>query len=213
MSGRRALAALAAAAALWLAGLLPAAAQTEAANGVFLVAKRHLNDPNFRETVVLVTQHAGGAPVGVIINRPTRVALAEVFPDHDTLKDAPDSLFFGGPVSPQALVFVFRAQSQPRDALRVLEDVYMSFNPELLAELLRRPAPTAELRIFAGYSGWGPGQLQHEMARGDWYMVRADAETIFRADTATVWQEMLKRATARQAGAAPARGPLAALAR
>ena len=174
-------------------------------NGVFLVAKRHLLDPNFHEAVVLVTQHASGSPVGVIVNRPTKVPLSRIFPDNDRLKDAPDTVFFGGPVSPQLLVYVFRAQSHPKDALRMLEDVYLSFDAELLVELLGRVKPTVELRVYAGYSGWGPGQLQEEIARGDWHLVRADAEMIFGKDPARVWEEMLKRATAKQVHApAPA---------
>lgn len=203
---------LALAAVLCLAVPAPAFPQEEPAGGVFLVAKPHLNDPNFRQSVVLVTQHAGGSPVGVIINRPTRLSLAEVFPDKEGLKGLPDSLFFGGPVSSRTLVFVFRSDSRPRDSLKVLDDVYISFKQELLAELLTRPSPTADLRVYAGYSGWGSGQLQHEMARGDWHMVRADPDTIFRSDPAKVWEEMVARASARQAFHDPGREPLAALA-
>lgn len=199
-------------AALWFAAPAPSPAQDEAASGVFLVARPQLNDPNFRESVVLVTQHAGGSPVGVIINRPTRLSLAEVFPENAKLRGLPDTLFFGGPVSTRLLVFVFRADSRPRDSLKVLENVYMSFKQDLLAELLQRPVPTQDLRIYAGYSGWGTGQLAHEMARGDWHMVRADPDTIFRTDPAKVWEQMLARASARQALLAPSREPLAFLA-
>ena len=173
-------------------------------NGVFLVAKRHLADPNFRETVVLVTQHGGGGPVGVIINRPTRLLLRSVFPENERLADSPEPVYFGGPVSPQLLVYAFRANDRPEGALTVLPGLHLSFNPTLLAELLHRANPTSALRVFAGYSGWGPGQLQHEVARGDWYMVRADAETVFSKDPGNIWGEMLRRATAKQA-IAPAR--------
>lgn len=208
MTRRGALLGLALAAAL-AAGARAAPAREEIPNGVFLVAKRHLNDPNFRESVVLITQHAGGSPVGVIVNRPTKVPLSRLFPDNERLSESPEVVHFGGPVSPQLLVFVFRADSSPRDALRVLGDVYMSFNPELLAELFRRPEPTAELRVYAGYSGWAPGQLQHEVARGDWLMVRADADTIFRMDAAIMWKEMTRRAAARQTRGADPAPPLA----
>ncbi|HEX9179069.1 MAG TPA: YqgE/AlgH family protein, partial [Burkholderiales bacterium] len=93
MRGSRALLTLAAA--LCFAVPSPVPAQDATASGVFLVAKPQLNDPNFRESVVLVTQHAGGSPVGVIINRPTRLSLAEVFPENEKLKGLPDALFFG----------------------------------------------------------------------------------------------------------------------
>jgi len=171
----------------------------EVPNGVFLVAKRQLADPNFRHTVVLVTQHAGGSPVGVIINRPTPLLLSAVFPENEKLRDSDAAVFFGGPVSPQLLVYAFRSADQPEGALKVLPDLHLSFDPTVLAQLLRRANPTADLRVYAGYSGWAPGQLQHEIARGDWYVVRADAETIFSEDPGSVWSEMLRRATARQA--------------
>jgi putative transcriptional regulator len=200
-SGRFASTLFLAFAALLLA--LPARAQEDPANSIFLVAKRHLTDPNFRESVVLVTQHAQGSPVGVIVNRPTKLPLAKIFPENAKLADGDDLLFFGGPVLPQLLVYVFRSDVEPKDALRVLSDVYMSFNSEMLGELLKRPKPTQGLRVFAGYSGWGPGQLQREIAQGDWYVVRAEAEIIFRSDPAAIWEEMIKRATAKQV-----RGPV-----
>jgi len=202
-----------------LALMLPCAGGTSAAesgkgddapNGVFLVAKRHLADPNFRETVVLVTQHAGGSPVGVIINRPTRLLLRSVFPENESLADSPEPVYFGGPVSPQLLVFAFRSSDQPEGVITVLPGLHLSFNPTLLAQLLHRANPTAALRVYAGYSGWGPGQLQHEVARGDWYMIRADAEAVFSQDPGTIWSEMLKRATARRAMGRPRKGALAA---
>jgi putative transcriptional regulator len=171
----------------------------EVPNGVFLVAKRDLADPYFRESVVLVTQHGGRSPVGVIINRPTPLLLRTVFPDNENLRNSEAAVFFGGPVSPQLLVYAFRGKESLAGALTVLPDLHLSFDPAILAELLGRANPTKDLRVYAGYSGWAPGQLQHELARGDWYVVHADADTIFSDQPETIWREMLKRATARQA--------------
>jgi len=171
----------------------------ESSNGVFLVAKRDLADPYFRESVVLVTQHGGRSPIGVIVNRPTPLLLRTVFPDNENLRNSEAAVFFGGPVSPQLLVYAFRGTDRLEGALTVLPDLHLSFDPAILAELLRRANPTKDLRVYAGYSGWAPGQLQHEIARGDWYVVRADADTIFSSHPETIWREMLKRATARQA--------------
>lgn len=181
---------------LLLPASLPAAAP-EPPNSIFLVAKRQLQDPNFRESVVLVTQHGRGGPVGVIVNRPTQVSLTEVFPENRGLDPKGDKLFFGGPVSRMVLVFVFRSETRPKEALEVLSNVYMSFSAELLAELLKRPRPTVDLRIYAGYSGWAPGQLESEISRGDWYAINADAETIFRKEPGAIWPEMVKQASLR----------------
>lgn len=170
-------------------------------NSVFLVASRTLLDPNFRETVLLVTQHGGGGPVGVIINRPSRIPLARLFPDIEGLSGRPDKVLHGGPVGPRVLVFVFRAPSAPPNAIALLDGVYMSLDQSLLRELLKRDSPLEGLRVYAGYAGWAPGQLQAEIARGSWHLAAADAHSIFAADLDKLWDEQLRRATARRARA------------
>lgn len=185
---------------LLLAALCPwslLAAEQGTPNGIFLIAKPGMPDPNFRETVVLVTQDSNNQTLGVIVNRPTQLLLNRVFPENKTLKKSKDNLFFGGPVARTALIFLFRASQRPSEALHVLQDVYLSTNSELLNEMLSRPKPTDNLRVYAGYSGWAPGQLQGEMKRGDWHVINADPETIFKKDPKTVWPELVKRASSK----------------
>ncbi|MBI2313799.1 MAG: YqgE/AlgH family protein [Betaproteobacteria bacterium] len=169
----------------------------EKANGIFLVAKPRLQDPNFSKTVVLVTQHRPNEPMGVIINRPTQLALSEVFPENANIRKRRDPLYFGGPVAPMTLVFVFQSAERPKEALKVLDDVYMSVSSGLLSELISRPKFPERFKVYAGYSGWAPGQLQNEIRRGDWYVINADTDTIFRMDAKSVWPELLKRASQR----------------
>ena len=180
------------------------------ANGIFLVAKRDLRDPNFKETVVLVTHPQRGGPYGVIINRPLGQPLSEVFPEHETLKGRKDVLFFGGPVAREGLVFLVRAPKPPPRAVPVLQDVYFTSDPDWIDGLLKRPEPTRGLRVFAGYSGWAPGQLQSEIARGGWYVLPADAETVFEMESSRIWPELIGRATTRHTRAAPAAAGAAA---
>ena len=175
----------------------PVAAQ-EIANSIFLVAQRGMRDPNFRETVVLVTQPQRGGPFGVIINRPLEHRLSEVFSEFESLKGHKDVLYFGGPVQPDGLVFLVRAKTRPPRGMSVLKDVYFTGDIDLLEELLQRRQPTEGLKVFAGYSGWGPGQLQHEIGRGDWYILPADAATIFQEDASQIWPELIKRAGVRK---------------
>jgi putative transcriptional regulator len=177
---------------VWCGGVSAAEMQ---ANAIFLVAKREIGDPRFRETVVLVTQPNQGGPWGVIVNKPLEHRLAEVFPDHEALKGKKDVIYFGGPVAPQGLVVLLRAEKMPPNALRVLKDVYFIGNPDVIDELLQRGDPTRGLRVYAGYSGWGPGQLQNELARGDWYVVPADAETVFEKPSRSIWPELIERAS------------------
>lgn len=174
------------------------AAETEA-NGVFLVAKREMADPRFRESVVLVTQPRQGGPWGVIINKPLAQRLAEVLPHHDSLKDNPEVLYYGGPVMAQGLIFLARATQPPPRSVEVLKGVYFTNDIAWVDARLERRDGTRQLRVFAGYSGWSAGQLQNEMRRGDWYVVPADVATLFDLEPSRIWTEMTRRATAKQA--------------
>ena len=201
MSGRIALLA----AGLWLLATVTAAQDTP--NSVVLVAKPELVDPNFRETVVLVTRHPGGGAVGVILNRPTRILASQLLPEHEGLRGRTDRLFAGGPVAPRSVVAVFRSGERPATALRVLVDVYLSLDGIFLDGLLRRPDAPRELRLYAGHAGWAPGQLEAEIARDGWYVLEVDHDTIFRADPATLWRELHRRASSPSTRAGSAEHP------
>ena len=167
---------------------LTSAAAQDAPNGILLVAKPGLTDPNFRETVVLVTQAADASTVGVILNRPTSRK-------HER-GGAP--IHFGGPVMGEVLVALFRAERAPEAAaFPVLKDVYLSMHPENIERLLARR--DAEYRLFAGFSGWAPGQLQNEMQRDGWYVLPAASDLLFRKDTKGMWDELVRKARARVA--------------
>jgi putative transcriptional regulator len=170
-----------------------ASAQTkDSANAVFLVASPGLQDPNFRETVVLVTQAEDGSSIGFIINRPGPRSLAQILPKNEVLKRFTEPLYLGGPVEAAGLFAVFRAKDNPEGALRVLGDVSFALDPVVVEELLHDPP--GQLRFFNGYCGWAPGQLAFEVERGGWYVLHADADTVFRKHMDTLWDEMLVRA-------------------
>jgi len=167
-------------------------AQTEdAANGVFLVASPALLDPNFRHSVVLVTQATDGSSVGFIVNRPGQRSLAQILPEHEALKRFTEPLYLGGPVETAGLFAVFRASENPPGALRVIDDVSFALNPAVVEKLLH--APPGRVRFFNGYAGWAPGQLALELDRGGWYVLKADANTVFRDNMDTLWEELLLR--------------------
>jgi putative transcriptional regulator len=177
----------------------PAGAADGDANAIFLIANPGLQDPNFRETVVLVTHPREGGPWGVIINRPLDHRLSEVFTEYETLKNRKDVLFFGGPVTREGLVFLVRSLKPPPRAVPVLRDVYFISDIDWIDGLLQRPEPTRGLRVYSGYSGWAPGQLQREIERGGWQVLPADAETVFDKDPARIWPDLIQRAAAKQA--------------
>jgi len=186
-AGHVLLAAALAVAAPWSAAQAPA-------RGFFLVAKPSIVDPNFERTVVLATHAPDGATLGVILNRPTKQSLANILPGNDKLARFTAPLHFGGPVERVGLFAVFRAKEGPAQSFPVIEDVHLALHPATVEQLLIKPP--AELRLFVGYSGWAPGQLQGELARGDWWTLDADVEIIFRKNNETLWDELARRARA-----------------
>jgi len=177
-----------------LAAMPVPAAETQA-NAIFLVARRGMTDPNFRETVVLVTLPPRGVPIGVVINRPLERRLSEAFPDVAGLKGRKEVLYYGGPVARDGLVFLVRSAKPPEGSQLLLRDVFFTSDIELIEKLLKRKDPLDGLRVFSGYAGWGPDQLHREIARGTWHIVPADSDTVFRKDTAGIWPELIERAT------------------
>jgi len=168
----------------------PASADdAKAMSAILLVARAELPDSNFRDSVVLVMNNIGPAPIGVIINRPTRIGVSSLFPDLERSGRLDGKLYFGGPVEIDSASFLFRADTPPEHAIKVIDGVYFSANRELLRKLLVRDKPMDGVRIFVGHSGWAPGQLEAEIARGDWTLAPADAEAIFHGKSERPWPE------------------------
>lgn len=173
---------------------LASAQQHDKPNGLFLVAKPSLLDPNFRRTVVLVTQAPDASTVGVIINRPTRLKLSQFLTDEFPTENYRDPLFFGGPVMREAIVALLRSGTAPAAAaFHVLKNVYLTMHADNIQKLLADPA--RQYRLYAGFAGWAPRQLESELSREDWYVLPADEESVFRKDTAGLWEELVRKAS------------------
>src|SRR5215471_8148764 len=123
-----------------LSGPMPAD-EAKPLTTILLVARAELPDPNFKDSVVLVMNNIGPAPVGVIVNRPTRIAVSELFPGNKRLAALQDKVYFGGPVEITAVSFLFRADAPQEQALQVLDGVYFSGSRQLLDKLLGRDKP------------------------------------------------------------------------
>lgn len=170
-----------------------AAQQDLPANGVLLVARPELRDPNFSRTVVLVTQTEDGGTVGVVLNRPTPLKLSQFLGAELPTGNYREPIFAGGPVMRRVLVMLFRTESVPAHAaFHVLKNVYLTMHPDNVAQMLADPA--AVYRIYAGFSGWAPRQLESEMMRESWYFLPADEETVFAARDEDAWDRLVDRA-------------------
>ncbi len=182
---------------LALALSLPALAADDTPGSILLVARKDLPDPFFRDSVVLVTHRLGPVPVGVIVNRPTGVPVSRVVKDVEGLPENA-TVFFGGPVGRDGLVLVYRASAGHKDATEVLKGVHLTSNGELVKSVLAREKSDSA-RLYAGYAAWSPGQLENEIARGDWYLVPADPETIFDSKPEALWRLLERRAAGKKA--------------
>jgi putative transcriptional regulator len=164
------------------------------APGRLLVASAVLLDPNFASTVVLLLDHDEDGSLGVVLNRPTPVAVQSVLPDWGSSVVEPQVLFQGGPVGRDSALAVASVEeargSEPVGFRRLFGDtgiVDLDTPPEVLAPAMTR------MRVFAGYAGWGAGQLHLEIQEGSWYVVDSRAEDIFGADPARLWHVVLRR--------------------
>ena len=158
---------------------------------ILLVATEQLQHSVFEQSVVLVTPHSDGAAMGVIINHPLNIDAGDLYPEDPLLRDA-GVIHFGGPVAPAALLFLFRSQEAPDDAVHLFEDVYFSSDRELLARQLQRPHKESRLQFYAGYAGWAPGQLQAEILQGSWLPLKATTKLLFNKDRESIWKELSK---------------------
>jgi len=171
------------------------AAVSSLERGSALVAAPWLHDPNFHRTVVLIIDHGASGSLGVVLNRPSNVAVRDVLPSwgpHATLSQA---LYVGGPVQRRAALCV-AALPAGLDAERTagmikvrgsLALIDLEADPELLAPQLRG------LRVFAGYAGWGEGQLAGEIRRGDWVVVPALVDDVLAPPETDLWSQILRR--------------------
>ena len=180
---------------------LPAQLDDKPAAGMFLVAGRDLQDPSFRHTVVLLVDYSARGAAGVIVNRPTERRLGDLLPEIEGIGDRPETVYEGGPVSPLATLVLLRSESEPEDSHAVFDDVYVSASRAQLERLLR--GGNEDFRVYAGYAGWAPRQLDWEIAQGGWSLLPADVGTIFGDAPEEAWRRLV-RATSSPLARGPA---------
>jgi putative transcriptional regulator len=164
------------------------------AKGKLLVASSNQDDPNFAQSVVLLVAYdSDEGAMGVIVNQPTPIKLAKILPEVDGVEDRSDKLWRGGPVLPTSLLTLVRSKQALADSEPVFDDVRMLTSKEAFARTLGSKIPREKVRAFAGHAGWGPGQLESEIANGDWVVLPATAEVVFSAAPEGVWQKLVQR--------------------
>jgi len=161
----------------------------EPLTGSLLISNTSLLDPNFRRTVVLIGHHDEQGAVGVVLNQPLDVAVRDAVPPLGSLVDADDPLFDGGPVQPDSVVVIADFIDPSRAEILALGSI--GFLPPdagvEIAQEIRRA------RVYAGYAGWGPGQLEDELEEASWVTVQAEPGDVFHDQPARLWDDVLRR--------------------
>lgn len=164
--------------------------------GNCLVAAKALRDPNFHKTVVLLLEHGDQGATGLIVNRPSSIKVAHALSGHFDLPEMDDVVFVGGPVEPTALLMLHNADMYQENEASPVPGLFIGGSAESFEQVLRNCGSGADqphFRIFSGYSGWGAGQLEGEIERGDWLMHPGCCDLLFRADPYEVYDVVMQK--------------------
>ncbi len=180
---------------------LPALAEPHPYNalptkGKFLVASRTIVDPRFIETVVLLISYDATGATGLIINRPTKMPLAKMLPSVQGLKNRSDVVYYGGPVENQRMLMLIRSDEKLEESDKVFANVYVSISAKTLDRMIGARKTQKQLRVYSGYAGWLPEQLDKEVLHGDWHVINADADSVFEKQSSDLWLELIGRSSA-----------------
>ncbi|MFC1684537.1 YqgE/AlgH family protein [Pseudomonadota bacterium] len=165
--------------------------------GAWLVASEDMEGPVFKHAVILLVFADETGALGLIINRPTPHTLGQAIPALKGLKGADEVVFDGGPVDRTTLQVLFRSEDPPADSFHIFEDVYFSRNELLILDMVKVGVPPSAMRLYAGYTGWAPGQLEMEMERGGWHLVEADVQSLFDKKYDELWRQLVPGAASR----------------
>jgi putative transcriptional regulator len=168
--------------------LLPQAAipaDLRIARGMILVADTHLDDPNFQKTVVVVADVNEDGTLGFILNRRSQLPIKDVLQKWKEAANVKDPVFLGGPVGRSGMFALIRVKTPPEGAKRVLGDVHMVMDHEGLGPHLSEGP--SRMRVYAGYTGWAPEQLESEISEGGWHVLPANPTLMFDEDPETLW--------------------------
>ena len=157
--------------------------------GQLLIAGPALVDPNFRRTVVLVGEHSEEGALGVVLNRTAEATILDAVPELAAMVAGLDQVHVGGPVQPSAIVVLADFVEPDRAGSIVLGSIGFlpaEVDPDELGEL-------RQARVFVGYAGWGPGQLESELEEDSWIVEPAIADDVFTSQPGELWSEVLRR--------------------
>jgi putative transcriptional regulator len=177
---------------------LPAAASDTNASSVLLVAKRELHDKLYGATILLARPLGQDQHIGFIVNRPSRVTLAQLFPQHAPSRKVVDPVYVGGPVTPESIFALVQTTKNPGGrSVKLMENLFAVVDGKLVDDVIEKAA--AQARFVAGLVAWRTGELDDEIRRGAWHVLAADSALVLRKPDG-LWEELVRRAELRANG-------------
>ena len=186
--------------------ILPAQSKRteDLAVGKLLVTPRDAPDPAFAESVILLVHYDSESAVGLMINRRTTIPLSRALRNLKGAAQRSDSVYIGGPVETGTAMALFRSNTKPDSGARVLEKIYLIPSQPALESALAGGKSADDLRVYVGYCGWGPRQLDNETRLGAWHILDGNAALVFDSNPDTMWSRLISRTESRVALAGPA---------
>lgn len=169
---------------------------SESLRGQILIAGCQMRDANFFKTAVLVVEDGPEGAMGLVINRPSAITVTRALTGHLDLPRNEDLVYMGGPVEPAALFVVHNSPELDPEETAVVPGIYMGSSAEVFEDIVCQcdgPCQRVQYRVYSGCAGWGPGQLEDEMSRGDWFTLPAHPSYIFHPNPYLVWDELMSR--------------------
>lgn len=163
---------------------------TSPEKGRILISEPFLNDPHFKRTIILLSEHTEEGSVGFVLNKPTEYKLNDVvedFPEFDA------AVFYGGPVQLNTLQFLYKGENIIEGSMEIIPGLFWGGSFDILKTLIEaKSVKPDDFRFFLGYSGWGEGQIDDELELKSWIVADTTIENIFSDEPDKLWREILK---------------------
>lgn len=165
--------------------------------GALLAAWPGMSDPNFSRTLLLMCQHGEQGAYGLVLNRSLELTVDKLLPDHDVLGQLETPVHLGGPVDHSRLQFVHMLPGRVPGGHEICTGLWLGGEVDALADVLaeadRGEIPPPPVRLFLGYAGWSPGQLEGELSEGSWLPAPLETRFVFEADGDEAWTDFVDR--------------------
>jgi putative transcriptional regulator len=176
-----------------LVGVAQSMRREDLAQGKIIISPRDSPDPHFANSVIVLARYDSSGALGLMIHFKSDLTVQKALPDVKGVEKRKDTIFVGGPVEIPVVLALLRSKSAPQGGSSVIGNLYLMTSRQNIGAVLKAGLPASDLRIFIGYTGWGPRQLDNEVRRSGWYIFDYDESLIFDEHPDTLWNRMIAK--------------------